>query len=43
MVVDDARDVIAVAKVHAEKAQDALRRLARADEDYRRVEQMGFF
>ena len=31
VVVDDARDVVAVAEVHAEEAQDALSRLARTD------------
>lgn len=43
MVVDDARDVVAVAEVHAEEAQDALGRLACTDKDDRRVEQMGLF
>lgn len=43
MVVYDARDVVAVAEVHAEEAQDALCRLARADQDDRCVKQMGLF
>lgn len=43
MVVDDARDVVAVAEVHAEEAQDALCRLARTNQDDRRIEQMGLF
>ena len=43
MVVDDAGDIIAVAEVHAEEAQHALCRLARTNENDRRIEQMGLF
>lgn len=43
MVVDNPHNIIAVAEVHAEEAQDALCRLARADQDDRCIEQMGLF
>lgn len=43
MVVDDAHDVIAIAEVHAEEAQNAFCRLACPDENDRCIEQMGLF